>query len=145
MKKKGIMLMPTLKTYWCHYEKWLETGIPERTVTSGIWELTEPNFKKALENDIPFAMGTDSGMRDNFFGENTKDLEYMVRWGATPMQAIVASTSNAAKSIAVDDFLGTIDVGKFADLIVLKEDPLVDITAIHSSIEKIMLNGLFVK
>ena len=145
MKRKGIMLMPTLKTYWCHYEKWLETGIPERTVTSGIWELTEPNFKKALENNIPFAMGTDSGMRDNFFGENTKDLEYMVRWGAIPMQAIVAGTSNAAKSIAVDDFLGTIDVGKFADLIVLKEDPLVDITAIHSSIEKIMLNGLFVK
>ncbi|MGD2142827.1 MAG: amidohydrolase family protein, partial [Candidatus Bathyarchaeota archaeon] len=92
MKERGMMLMPTLKTYWCHYEKWLETGKPERSVTSGIWDLTESNFRNALDKGIPFSMGTDSGMTDNFFGDNPKDLEYMVRWGATPMQAIIAGT-----------------------------------------------------
>ena len=145
MLDRGMMLMPTLKTYWSHYEKWLETGVPERTVTSGIWDLTEPNFRRALEAGIPFAMGTDSGMTDNFFGDNPRDLMYMVRWGASPMQAIVAGTLNAAKSIAVEDRLGTVEAGKLADLLMLEDDPTEDVTAIQTSLDRIMLNGRFVK
>jgi imidazolonepropionase-like amidohydrolase len=145
MQKRGTMMMPTLKTYWCHYEKWLETGIPERTVTSGIWDQTEPNFRRVLEAGIPFSMGTDSGMRDNFFGHNPRDLMYMVRWGATPMQAIIAGTRDAARSIAVEDHLGTVEAGKLADLLVLREDPTEDVVAIQTSLERIMLNGRFVK
>jgi len=145
MLERGMMLMPTLKTYWCHYEKMLETGIPERTVTSGIWDLTEPNFRRALGAGVPFAMGTDSGMTDNFFGDNLKDLEYMVRWGATPMQAIVAGTLDAARSIAVDDRLGTVEEGKLADLLVLGEDPTEDVSAVRTSLERIMLNGRFIE
>ncbi len=145
MLKRGMMLMPTLKTYWSHYEKWLETGIPERTVTSGIWDLTEPNFRGALEAGIPFSMGTDSGMTDNFFGHNPRDLMYRVRWGATPMQAIVAGTLDAARSVTVDDRLGTVEEGKLADLLVLREDPTEDITAVQTSLERIMLNGRFVR
>jgi imidazolonepropionase-like amidohydrolase len=145
MLEKGMMLMPTLKTYWSHYEKMQETGIPERTVTSGIWDLTEPNFRRALEAGIPFSMGTDSGMTDNFFGDNPRDLEYMVRWGATPMQAIVAGTLNAARSVAVDDRLGTIEAGKLADLLVLEDDPTEDVTIIKTSLDRVMLNGLFVR
>lgn len=145
MLERAMMLMPTLKTYWSHYEKMQETGIPERTVTSGIWDLTEPNFRKALGAGIRFAMGTDSGMTDNFFGDNPKDLEYMVRWGATPMQAIVAGTLDAARSVAVDDRLGTVEEGKLADLLVLGEDPTEDVSAIRTSLERIMLNGRFIK
>ena len=145
MKGRGMMLMLTLKTYWGHYEHWVETGVPERTVTSGIWDLTEANFKKAVREGIPFAMGTDSGMTDNFFGDNPKDLEYMVKWGVTPSQAIIAGTLDAARSLAVDDKLGSIEEGKLADLLVLREDPTRDITAIRTSLERIMLNGRFVK
>jgi len=145
MLERGMMLMPTLKTYWSHYEKWQETGIPERTVTSGIWDLTEPNFRRALDAGIPFSMGTDSGMRDNFFGHNPRDLMYMVRWGATPMQAIIAGTLDAARSVAVEDRLGTVEAGKLADLLVLREDPTVDVTVIQTSLERIMLNGRFVR
>jgi imidazolonepropionase-like amidohydrolase len=145
MLERGMMLMPTLKTYWSHYEKWQETGIPERTVTSGIWDLTEPNFRRALEAGIPFSMGTDSGMTDNFFGHNPRDLMYMVRWGATPMQAIIAGTLDAARSVAVDDRLGTVEEGKLADLLVLREDPSEDVIAVQTSLERIMLNGRFVR
>lgn len=145
MLERGMMLMPTLKTYWSHYEKMQETGIPERTVTSGIWDLTEPNFRRALEAGIPFSMGTDSGMTDNFFGDNPRDLVYMVRWGATPMQAIVAGTLNAAKSVAVEDRLGTVEEGKLADLLVLEDDPTEDVTAIQTSLDRVMLNGRFVR
>ena len=145
MNRRGMMLMPTLKTYWGHYEHWLETGEPERTITSGIWDLTETNFRRALEEGIPFAMGTDSGMTDNFFGDNPRDLEYMVRWGASPSQAIVAGTLNAARSLAIEDRLGIVEEGKLADLLILGEDPLEDISAVRTSLERVMLNGRFVK
>jgi imidazolonepropionase-like amidohydrolase len=69
----------------------------------------------------------------------------MVRWEATPAQAIIAGTLNAARSIAVDDRLGTVEEGKLADLLILREDPLEDISAIRTSLERVMLNGRFVK
>ena len=61
------------------------------------------------------------------------------------MQAIIAGTLNAAKSIAIDDCLGSIEESKFADIIVLKDDPSEEITALQTSLERVMLNGKFVK
>jgi len=56
---------------------------------------------------------------------------------------VVAGTLNAAKSIAVDDRLGTVEPGKHADLLMLKKDPLGDISAIRTSLEGIILGGRF--
>jgi imidazolonepropionase-like amidohydrolase len=89
-------------------------------------------------------MGTDAGMPDNLFGDNPLDLEYLVKWGMTPSQAVIAGTINAAKSVGVDGVVGTIEKGKYADLIVLKKDPLLDISATRSSLERVMLNGVFI-
>ncbi len=86
-------------------------------------------------------MGTDAGMPDNLFGDNPRDLEYMVEWGMTPEQAVQAGTLNAAKSVGVEDRLGTVEEGKYADLLFLREDPLEEISAITSSLEGVMLNG----
>src|SRR5262249_24655846 len=55
------------------------------------------------------------------------ELEYMVKGGMTPMQALVAATKNAARTIALDPKLGTIEAGKAADLLVLEANPLSDI------------------
>jgi imidazolonepropionase-like amidohydrolase len=118
-----------------------EGGVHDRVVTTGIWEETEPNFRNAHEKGVTFAMGTDAGMPDNAFGDNPLDLQYMVDWGMTPMQAITAGTLNAAYSLGVDDQLGTLEEGKHADLLVLKNDPRKDISSVWRSLEKIMLNG----
>ena len=88
-------------------------------------------------------MGTDAGMPDNLFGDNPRDLEYMVDWGMTTGHAIQAGTINAAKSLGVDGVLGTLEPGKFADMLVLKSDPLEDIGAIRKSLDKVVLNGRF--
>ena len=143
MRERGMILLPTLKTFCGHQEHLEEGGVHSRVFTTGIWEETEPNFRNALEKGVTIAMGTDAGMPDNLFGENPRDLEYMVEWGMTPGQAVVAGTLNAAKSIAVDDRLGTVEPGKHADLLVLKKDPLGDISAIRTSLEGIMLGGRF--
>jgi len=143
MKKRDVILMPTLKTFCGHLEHLGEGDVHDRVMTTGIWKETESNFRNALKKDITISMGTDAGMPDNLFGENPKDLEYMIRWGMTPLQAIKAGTHNAAKSIAVEDKIGTLEPGKYADLLVLNSDPLEDISAIKTSLERIMLNGRF--
>ena len=143
MKERGMILLPTLKTFCGHIEHLGEGEVHDRVMTTGIWEETEPNFKNALERGVTIGMGTDAGMPDNLFGENPKDLEYMVRWGMTPLQAITAGTLNAARSLAVEDRLGTLEPGKYADLLVLERDPLQEISAIRTSLEKVMLNGRF--
>jgi CubicO group peptidase (beta-lactamase class C family) len=86
------------------------------------------NLKKALDAGVPVAMGTDTGPAYRFQGYfEHLELEQMVKSGLTPMQAIVASTSVAARAVKADDQIGTIEPGKWADLLVLNGDPLQDI------------------
>lgn len=145
MLERGVLLLPTLKTFCGHIEHRGEGGVHDRVVETGIWDETEPTFRRALERGIEVGMGTDAGMPDNLFGDNPRDLEYMVEWGMTNTQAIKAGTMNAALSIGKDGVLGTIENGKYADLLVLREDPLEDISNIRNSLEKVMLNGVFLE
>ena len=143
MKENELILLPTLKVFCNHGEHYGEGGSHDRIVSTGIWEETEPNFRRALKEGLTIAMGTDAGMPDNGFSDNYRDLEYMVEWGMTPSQAVTAGTLNAAKSLAIEDRLGTVEAGKFADLLVLGRNPLEDIKNIGNSLEKIILNGVF--
>jgi imidazolonepropionase-like amidohydrolase len=144
MKDKNMILLPTLKVFCGHKAHKGEGGVHDRIFETGIWAETEPNFKNAVKAGIPIGMGTDAGMPDNPFGENPLDLWHMVDWGMTPKQAITAGTLIAAKSLGVQDKLGTIEKGKYADLLCLTKNPLVDISAIWENLEKIMLNGVFI-
>jgi imidazolonepropionase-like amidohydrolase len=144
MKERKLVLLPTLKTF-CGREFLSEkAGINDRLVSTGLWGETEPNFKRALRKGVIISMGTDAGMPGNLFGDNPKDLKYMVEWGMTPSQAIKAGTLNAAYSIGKDDLLGTIETGKYADLLVLKNDPRDNINNIWKRLERVMLNGRFI-
>ena len=145
MYEDGIILLPTLKTFCGHMEHLGEGGVHERIITTGIWDETEPNFRKALSNEILIGMGTDAGMPDNLFGDNPRDLGYMVEWGMSSEEAIKAGTLNAAKSLGVDDKLGTLEEGKMADLIILKDNPLEDISHVWRSLDRVMLNGCFLR
>jgi len=143
MKENELILLPTLKVFCNHGEHYGEGGSHDRIVSTGIWDETEPNFRRALKEGLIIAMGTDAGMPDNGFSDSYRDLEYMVEWGMTPSQAVTAGTLNAAKSLAIEDRVGTVEAGKFADLLVLGGNPLEDIKNIGNSIEKIILNGVF--
>jgi imidazolonepropionase-like amidohydrolase len=86
------------------------------------------NMKKVFDAGVPVVMGTDSGAPTGRFQGYFEhvELEYMVQAGLTPMQTLVASTSNVAKFLRASD-LGTIEPGKSADLLVLDANPLDDI------------------
>jgi imidazolonepropionase-like amidohydrolase len=134
--------MPTLKAFCGHLENIEKGGVHTRMEETGIWAETEPNFRRALEAGLTISMGTDAGMPDDHFTDNYLDLKYMVNWGMTPSQAVTAGTLNAAKSLAVDDRLGTLEAGRYADMLVLGRNPLEDISNIWTSREEIFLNGV---
>ncbi len=91
-------------------------------------EAHQKSFRKAVEAGVKIAMGTDSGVGRH--GENGQELQLMVENGMTPMQAILASTSQAARLLHLEKNLGTLEVGKLADVIVVEGDVLSDISKI---------------
>ena len=85
------------------------------------------NFATQAKNGVPYGMGTDSGPTARFPGYFAHwELELMVQSGITPLQALTAATGTNAKFIAGNQ-AGTIQKGKWADLLVLDRDPVADI------------------
>jgi imidazolonepropionase-like amidohydrolase len=78
-------------------------------------------FRRAVEANVRIAMGTDSGVTPH--GRNLRELELMVDGGMTPWAAYRATTRTAAELMGLDAELGTIEVGKRADLVVVSGDP----------------------
>jgi imidazolonepropionase-like amidohydrolase len=85
-------------------------------------------IKIAKANNVKIALGTDAGVIPH--GTNAREMRLMVEWGGfTPMEAIVAGTSSAAKLLGWDDRLGTLAANKLADIVAVPGDITRDITA----------------
>lgn len=92
------------------------------------WERTVDNAGRAHAAGVRLALGTDAGMTAVFHGLAVHhELELLVRAGLTPHEALTAATAVAAEKVGASARLGTIEVGKEADLILLRADPLADI------------------
>ncbi len=92
------------------------------------WERTIELAGRAHRAGVRLSLGTDAGMIAVFHGLAVhRELELLVRAGLTPIQALAAATTAAAAKVGVDERLGTVEVGKEADLLILREDPLDDI------------------
>jgi imidazolonepropionase-like amidohydrolase len=104
-------------------------------------EAHQQSFRQAVEAGVNIAMGTDAGVGKH--GENGRELLLMVENGMTTMQAIVASTQNAARLLHLDKHIGTLEVGKLADVIVVKGDILADISKIvdQTNIQLVLKGG----
>jgi imidazolonepropionase-like amidohydrolase len=96
------------------------------------------NFGKAVRAGVKMAFGTDAGVCA--YGTSGKQFAFMVKYGMTPMQAIQAATSNAADLLGHANDLGSIKVGKYADLIAVSGDPLKDISLLER-VEFVMKDG----
>jgi imidazolonepropionase-like amidohydrolase len=94
--------------------------------------------RRAVELGVKFAMGSDAVYQ--MFGENTRELEWYVKAGMTPAQALTAATANGA-ALLNQEHLGTVAPGFLADLIAVDGDPLADITAATRRVKWVMKGG----
>jgi len=147
MKDRGTILIPTLIAPHNINIHGVAAGIPELAVRrkSTLAEKKHINsFKKAYQACVKIAMGTDTGTPFSRHGEGAKELELMVRQGASPMDAIIFSTKGGSEAIGISDKVGTIEVGKLADILILKANPLEDIKILQNKeiIKKVIKNGI---
>ncbi|HLH62977.1 MAG TPA: amidohydrolase family protein [Ktedonobacteraceae bacterium] len=125
MAERGIFLVPTLKAGF-DIMQGDRPGIPAwiREKMKAVQEDALLSVRRAAEFGIPIAMGTDAATPYNYHGDNAMELLWMQQAGLSAMQAIVASTANAARALGWDSWLGTIEPGKVADLLVVDGNPL---------------------
>jgi imidazolonepropionase-like amidohydrolase len=88
------------------------------------------SFRKAVQAGVKMAFGTDSGVCP--YGQGGLQFAYMVKYGMTPMQAVQAATRSAADLIGKSDAIGSIEPGKFADIVAVSGDPLQNIRLLEN-------------
>jgi len=121
--------------------KW---GLPTENLEKErmVGRLQRENFRKAVQAGVKMAFGTDAGVYPH--GDNARQFFYMVKFGMTPAQAIRAATSSAADLIGRAQNVGTIEAGKYADIIAVNADPLADVRALEH-IDFVMKGGVVYK
>jgi len=124
--------------------KAIEFGLPQENVDKEkmVGRLQRENFQKAVQGGAKMAFGTDAGVYPH--GDNAKQFFYMVKYGMTPAQAIRAATSNAADLIGRSKDVGSIEAGKYADIIAVSADPLQDVRALEN-VGFVMKGGVIYK
>jgi imidazolonepropionase-like amidohydrolase len=126
MGERGTWLVPTLSTL-------------TRPVTEGVapWvaakrralqDAARERLHAAIRAGVPVALGTDAGIVPH--GTNLTELALLVEHGLTPMAALVAGTSGAARMLGLGDELGVVAPGRRADLVLTDADPLTSIDAL---------------
>jgi len=123
-KAKGIYLIPTL----FHYQ--IERGIDEKKYGGfSTASVSEPNFRRAVAAGVKIAFGTGVGPFPH--GTQTKEFAYMVKFGMTPLQVLRAATIGNAQMMGWESKIGSLEKGKFADVVAVCGDPLADITELE--------------
>jgi imidazolonepropionase-like amidohydrolase len=124
MKARGTYLVADIYNDDYILGKAVEFGLPKENVEKEktVGRLQRENFAKAVAAGVKIAFGTDAGVYPH--GDNAKQFHYMVKFGMTPAGAIRAATSSAADLIDRAHDVGTLEAGKYADLIAVTANPL---------------------
>jgi imidazolonepropionase-like amidohydrolase len=141
-------LMVRRGVYWCP-TIFVGAYVAEGRAAAGapIWktmvDLERQAFGKALRKGVKISYGTDAG--GYAWTENQgKEFAYMVRYGMTPLQAIHSATSVAAALLGQEADLGSVEPGRYADIVAVKGDPLADITELER-VSFVMKGGVIYK
>jgi imidazolonepropionase-like amidohydrolase len=131
---------------------WVPTMTVDRILAAGgtgeFWkktfDLQRKNFAKDRQKGVKIALGTDAGGFDWKKENRAREFEYYVEYGMTSMQAIQTGTSVAAELLGWSETAGTVEAGKWADLVAVSGDPLKDIKELQH-VKFVMKGGAIFK
>jgi imidazolonepropionase-like amidohydrolase len=107
-----------------------------------VGQLQRANFTRAVKAEARMAFGTDAGVYPH--GNNARQFALLVRYGMTPMQAIRSATLDAAELLGWKDKVGSLEVGKLADMIAVEGNPQKDVRVLED-VRWVMKDGKVVK
>ncbi len=145
MKKKGTYYVPTILAgvtvaELAEKDDYLPAVV--RPKAARIGPQIKSTFMRAHKAGVKIAFGTDTGVSAH--GQNAREFALMVECGMSPMEAIRAATMETAKLLRIQDKLGSIEAGKLADLIAVKDDPLAHIKTLED-VRFVMKEGVVYK
>lgn len=133
MLKQGTYLVPTLAITDSLVTRGAATGAkPEGLAKLEIARKNQSNsIGKAISAGVKIAMGTDSSGNLCRFGEHARELELYVGLGMSASKALETATSVAAEALGMTDEIGTLEAGKAADIVLVRGNPLDDISLLR--------------
>jgi imidazolonepropionase-like amidohydrolase len=137
MASHGVFYVPTIYVGEYVAQGRAAEGAP---VWVKMIQIHEDTFRRALKAGVKIAFGTDAGGFDWKINP-AKEFSLMVKFGMTPAQAIRAATVNAAELLGTKDSLGTLEAGKFADIVAVPGDPLSDVSLMEK-VDFVMMGGI---
>jgi imidazolonepropionase-like amidohydrolase len=144
MKERGTYLVPTV-----YLEDWLMENVQALGLTPNMIEkaklvlpIAQQNLSHAFKSGVKVALGTDAAVYPH--GLNGHEFGKMVQMGLSPLQAIQAGTVNAADLLGWSDRVGTLEPGKYADIVAVQGDPLADVHLLEN-VQFVMKGGEVIK
>jgi len=144
MKQHGTYLCPTV-----YLEDWLLENYKSLGFTASMTEkmntvlpIARQHESHAFQSGVKIAFGTDAAVYPH--GLNAHEFAMMVKMGLPPLQAIQAGTVNAADLLGWSDRVGTIEPGKFADIVAVQGDPMADVSVLEN-VRFVMKGGEVIK
>jgi len=144
MARRGTFYVPTIDHNRYYVEFRQQFGFSEEVVAR-LNDYIQRNLdtaRRAHKAGVRFAMGSDAVF--TMFGQNTRELEWFVKAGMTPQQALATATSNGAALLGMEKSLGAIAPGFFADIVAVDGDPFKDIGVVVRNVRWVMKAGTVV-
>lgn len=141
MVRRGTFYVPTVdhnRYYVAHREEYgYDQAVADRL--NDYLRRNLETLRRAVHAGVRIAMGSDAVFTG--FGENTRELEWFVKAGMTPAQALDAATRQGAALLGMEKSLGAIAPGCFADIVAVEGDPLADVDAVVHGVRWVMKGG----
>jgi len=141
MVRRGTVWVPTIDHNRYYVEARDEFGFPPAAIPP-LQDYIARNLdaaRRAVKAGVRLGMGSDAVF--TMFGQNTRELEWFVKAGMTPAQALATATTTAAALLGMDTQVGRLAPGYLADIVALEGDPLEDIRVVFTGVRWVMKDG----
>lgn len=146
MAETGTYLVSTIIAAQMIVINGVESGIPEEYVTKAKQVIANhyANLKKCYKKGVKVCFGSDAGTAGNYHGKQAREFEFLKEAGFSPLYVLHSATSLNSELLRMQDQIGTITPGKFADIVAVKGNPLKNMK-VMSDVTFVMKDGKIYK